>query len=62
MSQADTVAIVTCSTDKDMIRESVSKMKNGNNARPSGLVSEMVKVARETGVSMITDLVNQIFV
>ena len=62
MSQADTVAIVTCSTDKDMIRESVSKMKNGKNARPSGLVSEMVKVAGETGVSMITDLVNQIFV
>ena len=62
MSQADTVATVTCSTDKDMIRESVSKMKNGKNARPSGLVSEMVKVAGETGVSMITDLVNQIFV
>ena len=62
MSQADTVTIVTCSTDKDMIRDSISKMKNGNNARPSGLVPEMVKVAGETEVSLITDLMNQIFV
>ena len=38
------------------------KMKYGKAAHPSGLVSEIVKVAGETGCEMITDLVNQIIV
>ena len=38
------------------------KMKYGKAAHPSGLVSEIVKVAGETGFEMITDLVNQIIV
>ena len=37
-------------------------MKIGKATRPSGGVSEMVKTAGETGVDMITDLINQIFV
>ena len=37
-------------------------MKNGKIVRPSGVVSEMVKAAGETGVGMITDLVNLIIV
>ena len=44
-----------------MVRESISKMKNGKTAGPSGVVSEMVKAAGETG-DMVTDLVNQIIV
>ena len=37
-------------------------MKNGKTAGPSGVVSEMVKAAGETGADMVTDLVNQIIV
>ena len=37
-------------------------MKNGKIVRPSGVVSEMVKAAGETGVGMITDRVNLIIV
>ena len=37
-------------------------MKNRKIVRPSGVVSEMVKAAGETGVGMITDLVNLIIV
>ena len=44
-----------------MIRESISKMKNGKAAGPSGLVSEMVKALGE-GVDMNTNLVNHIIV
>ena len=44
-----------------MIRESINKIKNGKEAGPSSVVSEMVKAAREK-VDMITDLVNQIIV
>ena len=43
-----------------MVRESISKMKNGKAAGLSGVVSEMVKAAGEAGVDMITDVVNQI--
>ena len=52
---------MTCLLDKDMIRESINKIKNGKEAGPSSVVSEMVKAAREK-VDMITDLVNQIIV
>ena len=41
-------------------RESISKRKNGKAARPSGVVSEMVKAAVEARDDMITDLVNHI--
>ena len=37
-----------------MVRDSISKMKNGKAAGPSGLVPEMVKAAGETGVGKIT--------
>ena len=43
-----------------MVRRSVSKMKYGKRRGPSGLVSEMVKAAREAGFDMI--LVNKITV
>ena len=43
-----------------MVRELISKMKNGKAAGPSEVVSEMVKAAGEVKVDMITDLVNQI--
>ena len=42
-----------------MLRESISQMKNGKDARPSGVVSDMLKAAGEPGVDMITSLVNQ---
>ena len=42
-----------------MIRGTTSKMKNGKSAGLSGVVSEMVKLAGETGVDILTDLINQ---
>ena len=56
MSQADTVSSVPRLKDKNMVRESISKMKNENAAGSSGVVSEMVKEVGEAGVDMITDL------
>ena len=60
--QADTVSSVPCLIEKNIVRESVIKMKNGKAAGPSGVVSYMLKAAGEAGVHMITDLVNQIIV
>ena len=48
--QADIITSIPCSIDKDMIRESISKIKNGNAAELSGVVSEMLKTAGEAGV------------
>ena len=48
--------------DKDMVRESVSKTKDGKVARPSGLVSEMVKLTEQARIDLITHLVNEIIV
>ena len=62
LSQTDTISDVACLIDKDMIRESISKMKNGKTAEPSSVVSEMVKAAGEAGFDMITNLKNQIIV
>ena len=45
-----------------MVRDSVSKIKNGKASGPLGLVPEIVKMAGETGVGTITDLINQILV
>ena len=50
LSQADAITSIPCSIDKDMVRESISKMKIGKAAELSGVVSEMVKTAEEAGV------------
>ena len=62
MSQLDTVSDVPRLIDKDMVRESISKMKKGKASGQIIIVSEMVKVAGQAGGDMITDLVNQIIV
>ena len=49
LSQADTITSIPYSIDKDMVRESISKKKNGKAAELSGVVSEMVKTAGEDG-------------
>ena len=54
LSQAETVKNVPHFIDKDMIRESISKMKNEKAAGPSGLVSEMIKAAGEAGLDRTT--------
>ena len=51
-----------CLIENNMIIELIHKMKNGNTAGPSGVVSEMVSTEGEAGVDVITDLVNQIIV
>ena len=60
MSEADTVNGVARLIDKDMVKESISQMKNGKTVRPSIVVSEMVKAVGEAVDDMITGLVNQI--
>ena len=62
MSQLDTVSGVPRLIGKDMVRESISKMKKGKASGQIIIVSEMVKVAGQAGGDMITDLVNQIIV
>ena len=62
MSQADTVSGVPCLIEKDMLKESVSNMKNGKIAGLSRVVSEMTKAARKAVVYMIIDPVNQIII
>ena len=48
--------------DKDMVGESISKTKDGKVTRPSGLVSEMVKLTEQARIDLITHLVNEIIV
>ena len=43
LSQADAVSRVCHLIDKDMLRESISKMKNEKPTGPSGSLSRMVK-------------------
>ena len=50
LSQADANNTIPSSIDKDMVRESISKTKNGKAVELSGVVSEMVKTAGEVGV------------
>ena len=50
LSQADTITSVPCLIDKDMVRESISKIKKGKAAVLSGVLSEMVITAGEAGV------------
>ena len=60
LSEADTVNGVARLIGKDMVKESISQMKNGKTVRPSIVVSEMVKAVGEAEDDMITGLVNQI--
>ena len=60
--QTDKVIDGTHLIQKDMARESISKMKNGKAAGSTGLVSEMVNSAGEVGVDIITNLLNEIIV
>ena len=62
LSQADIITSINCSVDKDKVRESISKTKNGKAVLLSGAVSEMVKTVGEAGVEMIADIVFQIIV
>ena len=57
LSQADTFSGVP---HLNVVRESISKIKNGKAAGPPSVVSEMVKTRGEAEVDIITDLVNQI--
>ena len=50
LSQADKIISIPCSINKDTVRESISKIKNGKTAELSGVASEMVKKAGETVV------------
>ena len=43
-----------------MVRQSISKIKNGKAGRLSVVVSKTVKAGREARADMVTDLVNQI--
>ena len=45
-----------------MVGESISKTKDGKVARPSGLVSEIVKLTEQARIDLITHLVNEIIV
>ena len=58
-SVTDKVSEAPSLIDRDLIRESISKMMNGKAAGSSGVESEMVEAAGEAGVDIITDLVNQ---
>ena len=58
--QADAVSSVPCFINNYMVRQPISKTKNGKTAGMSLVVSEMVKAAREEGGDMITYLINQI--
>ena len=60
--QKITITSIPYSIDKTMVRESVSKIKNGKAAGLSSVVSEIVKTAGETGAEMIKDIINQIIV
>ena len=46
--------------EKEMVRDAVSKKKQGKAARPSGVIAEMLKAAAQTDIEMIIDLTNQI--
>ena len=47
LSQADKITSIPCSINKDTVRESISKIKNGKTAELSGVVSEMVKQEKQ---------------
>ena len=41
-----------------MVAKAIMKMKNGKAAGPSGIVAEMLKASRHTGVQLVADLAN----
>ena len=57
-SKVYTLRDVTGLIDKNMVGESIKKMKKGNAAGRSGLLSEMVIQAV---ANVVTELINQIF-
>lgn len=58
-SKVYTLRDVTGLIDKNMVGESIKKMKKGKSAGPSGLLSEMVIQAV---ANVVTELINQILV
>lgn len=58
-SKVYTLRDVTGLIDKNMVGESIKKMKKGNAAGASGLLSEMVIQAV---ANVVTELINQILV
>ena len=60
LSQANKVSDRPCLKNKDIVRESVSKLKNRKAAGPSGVVSKVIKAAGKAAVNIIANLVNQI--
>ena len=60
LSRSEPVRGVASFIDKHMVREAVRKMKYDKAARPSGIVTEMIKAAGEASIEMITALLNQI--
>lgn len=58
-SKVYTLRDVTGLIDKNMVGEYIKKMKKGNAAGPSGLLSEMVIQAV---ANVVTELINQILV
>ena len=60
MSQAYKVSDGPCLKNKDIVKESINKLKNRKAAGPSGVVSEVMKAAEKAAVDIIPDLVNQI--
>ena len=51
-SVTDKVSEAPSLIDRDLIRESISKMMNGKAAGSSGVESEMVEAAGEAGVAL----------
>ena len=52
LSQGDTISSILWSIHKEMVRESIDKIKNVKTAGLSDVVSEMIKI--EARVEMIT--------
>lgn len=60
MFPVETISDARCLIEKNMVRESTSKMHNGITAALSDLVSDMLKSSREARIDKIKNLVNQI--
>lgn len=48
-SKTDTISGLHCLTEKDILRELISKMKIGKTVEPSNLKTQMVIATREAG-------------
>ena len=60
LSDADPVGGPPLLITPEMVSKSVSKMKLGKAASPSGVVAEMLKAAGEQCYTMLADLANSI--